>query len=108
MNYLIGGKAPQRLGNAHPNIVPYQDFRTQNGFMILAIGNDTQFRRFCELVDHAEWADDSRYATNAARIEHRSVLAEAIASVICKQTTAYWIEAMEAAGVPCGPINTIE
>lgn len=108
MNYLVGGKAPQRLGNAHPNIVPYQDFRTQDGFMILAIGNDTQFRRFCGLVEHPEWANDSRYATNAARIEHRSVLIEAIASVMCEQTTAHWIEAMEAAGVPCGPINTIE
>ncbi len=108
MNYLVGGQAPQRLGNAHPNIVPYQDFRTQDGYMILAIGNDAQFKRFCEVVGQSGWAYDNRYATNSARIMHRNALIDAIANVIDKKTTAYWIEKMEAAGVPCGPINTIE
>ncbi|MGX9934184.1 CaiB/BaiF CoA transferase family protein [Advenella kashmirensis] len=108
MNYLVGGQAPQRLGNAHPNIVPYQDFRTLDGYIILAIGNDAQFKRFCQVVDRPEWADDARYVTNSARIQHRTALIDAIANVICDQTTAYWIAVMEAAGVPCGPINTIE
>ncbi len=108
MNYLVGGRAPQRLGNAHPNIVPYQDFQTQDGYMILAIGNDAQFKRFCEVAGQAEWAHDNRYATNSARIMHRKALIDAIAIVIVKKTTAYWLEKMEAAGVPCGPINTIE
>lgn len=108
MNYLVGGQAPKRLGNAHPNIVPYQDFRTQDGYMILAIGNDAQFKRFCQVAGRPDWADDTRYATNSARIENRTVLIDAIADVIDGQTTAYWIAAMEEAGVPCGPINTIE
>ncbi|PJX25261.1 CoA transferase [Advenella sp. S44] len=108
MNYLVGGQAPQRLGNAHPNIVPYQDFRTLDGYMILAIGNDTQFKRFCQVAGRPEWAEDARYVTNAARIQHRTALIDAIANVIGEQTTAYWIEVMEAAGVPCGPINTIQ
>src|SRR5690606_24506045 len=95
-------------GNAHPNIVPYQDFRTMDGYMILAIGNDTQFQRFCQVAGRPEWADDARYLTNSARIQHRAALTDAIADVICERTTAHWIAAMEAAGVPCGPINTIE
>ncbi len=108
MNYLIGGQSPQRLGNAHPNIVPYQDFRTLDGYIILAIGNDMQFKRFCHVADRPEWADDARYVTNSARILHRTALIDAIADVIGEQTTAYWIAIMEVAGVPCGPINTIE
>ncbi|MCD0501601.1 CaiB/BaiF CoA transferase family protein [Bordetella petrii] len=108
MNYLVGGKAPGRLGNAHPNIVPYQDFRTRDGYLILAVGNDLQFRRFCQVCGQAEWADDARYATNPARIEHRDELVGGIAQVIAQRDTAHWIQALEAAGVPCGPINTIE
>ncbi|MBV7483311.1 CaiB/BaiF CoA-transferase family protein [Bordetella sp. BOR01] len=107
MNYLVGGKAPGRLGNAHPNIVPYQDFRTRDGYMILAVGNDLQFKRFCQACGQAQWADDARFATNPARIAHRDDLVALIAGAIARHDTAYWIETLEAAGVPCGPINTI-
>src|SRR3546814_18410756 len=71
MNYLVGGKAPGRLGNAHPNIVPYQDFRTRDGCLILAVGNALQFRRFCPVCGQAEWADDPRFATTPRSEEHR-------------------------------------
>ncbi|OZI82600.1 MULTISPECIES: CaiB/BaiF CoA transferase family protein [Bordetella] len=107
MNYLVGGTAPGRLGNAHPNIVPYQDFRTRDGYLILAVGNDLQFRRFCQVCGQAAWADDPRFATNPARIAHRDELVASIAAAMVRHDTADWIAKLEAAGVPCGPINTI-
>ncbi len=107
LNYLVSGVAPQRMGNAHPNIVPYQDFPTADGHMILAIGNDGQFARFCEAAGHPEWAADPRFATNAARVTHRKALIASIASVTITRTTAEWVAALEAVQVPCGPINDI-
>jgi len=107
LNYLVSGVAPQRMGNAHPSIVPYQDFPTADGHMILAIGNDGQFSRFCEAAGHPEWASDARFATNAARVTHRKALIASIASVTVTRTTAEWIAALEAVQVPCGPINDI-
>lgn len=107
LNYLVAGVPPKRMGNAHPNIVPYQDFPTADGDMILAIGNDAQFARFCELAGHPEWAVDARFATNAARVEHRALLIPLIRQVTVTKPTAAWIAALEAAGVPCGPINDL-
>ncbi len=107
LNYLVAGVPPKRMGNAHPNIVPYQDFPTADGDMILAIGNDAQFARFCELAGHPEWAVDTRFATNAARVEHRAVLIPLIRQVTVTKPTAAWIAALEATGVPCGPINDL-
>ena len=107
-NYLIGGMVPERMGNAHPNIVPYQDFPTADGDMILAIGNDAQFARFCGIAGHAEWAQDARFATNAARVENRAVLLPLIRQTTVFRTTQAWIAALEPAGVPCGPINRID
>lgn len=107
MNYLHGAKVPQRLGNAHPNVVPYQDFPTADGDMILAVGNDGQFARLCAVLDRPEWARDSRFATNAARVENRRVLIPMLRGETKKRPTRDWMAALQAAAVPCGPINTI-
>jgi crotonobetainyl-CoA:carnitine CoA-transferase CaiB-like acyl-CoA transferase len=95
------------MGNAHPNIVPYQDFPTADGDMILAIGNDGQFARFCELAGHAEWASDERFATNAARVKNRAALIPLLRQTTVMKTTAEWIALLENAAVPCGPINDL-
>ena len=107
MNYLVSGKAPRRMGNGHPNIVPYQDFPTADGDMILAIGNDGQFARFCELAGRGEWARDERFATNAARVKHRAELLPLLRQATVMKTTAEWIALLEDAAVPCGPINDL-
>ncbi len=108
MNYLVSGRPPQRLGNAHPNIVPYQTFASADGHLILAVGNDAQFRRFCELAGCAELADDARFATNRARVEHRDILIPLIEPLLRRRRTREWVSALEAAGVPCGPINPLD
>ncbi|CAD5376172.1 L-carnitine dehydratase/bile acid-inducible protein F [Pseudomonas sp. OF001] len=107
LNYLTTGVAPRRLGNAHPNIVPYQDFPTADGDFILTVGNDGQFRRFCEVAGHPEWADDPRFASNSARVAHRGELIPLIRQATVFRTTAEWVAALEEAGVPCGPINDL-
>ena len=107
-NYLAGGIVPKRMGNAHPNIVPYQDFPTADGDMILAVGNDGQFGKFCAVAGHQEWAVDERFATNAQRVAHRGVLIPLLRQATVMRTTAEWMAALEAAGVPCGPINRID
>ena len=107
MNYLHSGDTPQRMGNAHPNTVPYQDFPTADGHMILAIGNDSQFARFCAAAGQPEMAQDERYATNQARLAHRHTLIDALRRITRTRTTSAWIELLESVGVPCGPINTI-
>ena len=108
MNYLVSGEAPQRLGNAHPNIVPYQDFPTSDGYMIIAVGNDTQFARLCAEMQVGEIAADPRYATNQSRVVNRAALIERLCEVTRLRPTARWIAALESAGVPCGPINSID
>ena len=107
-NYLASGAPPKRLGNAHPNIVPYQDFPTADGDMILAIGNDGQFARFCTIAGHLEWATDERFATNPARVANRSVLIPLLRQTTVMKTTAEWVAALEAEAVPCGPINRLD
>jgi crotonobetainyl-CoA:carnitine CoA-transferase CaiB-like acyl-CoA transferase len=107
-NYLAGGMLPRRMGNGHPNIVPYQDFPTADGDMILAIGNDGQFARFCGAAGHPEWARDARFATNAQRVAHRADLIRLMRQATILRGTADWIALLEAAGVPCGPINRID
>ncbi len=107
MNYLVSGKAPERLGNAHPNIVPYQALATADGHIILAVGNDGQFRKFCTLAGCAGLATETRFATNAARVENREVLIPLIEQALRQRSSADWISSLEEAGVPCGPINTL-
>ncbi len=106
MNYLTTGISPRRLGNAHPNIVPYQDFPTADGDFILTVGNDGQFRKFCEVAGLA-LADDPRFATNSARVANRGELIPLLRQATVFKTTAEWISALEQAGVPCGPINDL-
>ena len=107
-SYLAGGVVPRRMGNAHPNIVPYQDFPTADGDMILAIGNDGQFARFCAIAGHPEWAADPRFATNPQRVAHRGELIPLLRRTTVLRTTRDWIAALEAQAVPCGPINRID
>jgi len=108
MNWLIGGTNPARSGNGHPNIVPYQAFATRDGHIILAVGNDEQFRRFCDAAGCPEIAADAKYATIADRNAHRDALIPILADVIRQRTSREWIALLEAAQVPCGPINTIK
>ncbi|AWJ86653.1 CoA transferase (plasmid) [Azospirillum sp. TSH58] len=107
MNYLVGGKAPQRLGNAHPNIVPYQAFATLDGHIILAVGNDGQFAKFCQVAGRPELAQDPRYATNPARVANRKELVPILELLLEQRTSRDWLSALEAVGVPCGPINDV-
>lgn len=107
-NYLVGGMVPQRLGNAHPNIVPYQAFATSDGHVILAVGNDGQFQKFCAVAGCPEVAADGRYASNAGRVGNRDTLIPLLREVLRSRPSAVWIETLEAAGVPCGPINTLD
>jgi crotonobetainyl-CoA:carnitine CoA-transferase CaiB-like acyl-CoA transferase len=107
MNYLVSGQAPRRMGNGHPNIAPYQDFPTADGDMILAIGNDGQFARFCEIAGHAAWAADPRFASNAARVRNRGELIPLLRQATVMKTSAEWIALLEHAAVPCGPINDL-
>ncbi|MGA4320607.1 CaiB/BaiF CoA transferase family protein [Ectopseudomonas hydrolytica] len=108
MNYLATGVSPRRLGNAHPNIVPYQDFPSADGNFILAVGNDGQFRKLCEVACLPALADDPRFSTNKARVAHRAELIPLLRQATVFKTTTQWIELLEKAGVPCGPINDLQ
>ncbi|MBV8620371.1 MAG: CoA transferase, partial [Curvibacter sp.] len=105
--FLNTGQVPSRQGNSHPSLAPYQDFPTADGAMLLAIGNDGQFRRFCEAAGRPDWAADARFATNPLRVQHRELLIPAMAEVTRTRSTAAWIALLEDKAVPCGPINDI-
>ena len=107
MNYLVTGVAPRRLGNSHPNIVPYQVFAASDGHLIVAVGNETQFARMCEVIGRSELASDARFATNAARVNHRDEIVATLQEIFATRTMRHWLDALERVGVPCGPINTI-
>jgi len=107
MNYLTTGVAPERLGNAHPNIVPYQDFPTADGDFILTVGNDSQFAKFARVAGHPEWASDPRFASNQQRVANRKQLIPLIRQATVFKTTEQWVAELEVAGVPCGPINDL-
>ena len=107
-NYLIGGVVPGRMGNAHPNIVPYQVFASADGHLIIAVGNDGQFANLCKVLDLPELAEHANSKTNAARVGNREVLCALLQVELAKRTTAEWLEALEAVNVPCGPINTVD
>jgi crotonobetainyl-CoA:carnitine CoA-transferase CaiB-like acyl-CoA transferase len=106
-NYFATGTPPKRIGNLHPNIVPYQPFRTADGDVILACGNDNLFRKFCEAAGCAELASDARYATNGKRVENRAELTATLQQVFSERPTKEWVALLEAAGVPNGPINNV-
>jgi len=108
MNHLIAGTPPKRAGNAHQNIVPYQVFACADGHLILAVGNDGQFAKFCEVAGRAEWARDERFARNVNRVRHRETLVPLVAAVVATRTQRDWLAALETVGVPCGPINRLD
>ena len=106
-HYLVGGEVPARQGNAHANIVPYQVFAVADGHIIVAVGNDRQFARLCELLGEPELASDERFSTNAGRVRHRDVLVPQLQSALMSRDRQTWLVLLEAAGVPCGPVNDI-
>ncbi len=108
MNYLATGVAPMRKGNAHPNIVPYQVFETSDSFVIIAVGNDGQFQKFCKVLDCVELAEDPRYITNSARVTNRDALTEFLNAKIIKLRKIDLLAQCDAVGVPAGPINTMD
>ena len=108
MNFLASGVSPQRRGNSHPNIVPYQAFQTWDGHIILAIGNDAQFERFCKLAGGDELAADARFRSNSDRVRYRDLLVPQVAAIMLQKSSADWLVALNAEGIPCGPINDIE
>jgi len=108
VGYLASGRLPQRWGNAHPQVVPYEVFPTSDGHLILAVGNDGQFRRFCKVAGCPELAEEARFATNSQRILHRAELIPIVTEVMRTRSKHEWIEALEGANVPCGPINNMQ
>lgn len=108
MNYLVSGTAPRRSGNAHPNLVPYQDFPTSDGHVIIAVGNDAQFARLCGVLALAELASDPSFASNKQRVLNRRELIDRLSAVTVTHPTAHWVAALESVGVPAGPINNLE
>jgi len=108
LNYLVADRVPGRLGNAHPNIVPYQAFATADGHVILAVGNDSQFRKFCDVAGLGGLADHTDYATNKARVMNRAALLPQVEAALCQQTTGWWLDQLATVGVPAGPINPLD
>jgi formyl-CoA transferase len=108
MNYLVSGAVPGRMGNAHANIVPYQAFASADGHVILAVGNDGQFEKFCQIANRPELALDPRFQRNADRVRNREILVPIVAALMKSRTTGEWTTACDAAQVPCGPINRLD
>jgi crotonobetainyl-CoA:carnitine CoA-transferase CaiB-like acyl-CoA transferase len=108
MNYLATGENPVRLGNQHPNIVPYQVFATADGFVVLSIGNDPTFERFCKELGLEQLLSDARFATNAARVRNRALVTATLMPVLERETTQWWVERLESFKIGCGPINTLK
>jgi crotonobetainyl-CoA:carnitine CoA-transferase CaiB-like acyl-CoA transferase len=107
MNYLATRENPPRLGNQHPNIVPYQVFPTKDGYIVLSIGNDPTFRRFCDAFELTHLLEDGRFATNAARVQNRQLVTDTLTPIMQRETTAWWVERLEALKIGCGPINKL-
>jgi crotonobetainyl-CoA:carnitine CoA-transferase CaiB-like acyl-CoA transferase len=108
MNYLVGGTVPKRMGTAHPSIVPYQVFNGSDGQMVVAVGNDSQFRKLCEILGCNALPDDERFKTNVSRVKNRDALIPQLQAELVKQPVAHWIATLTNVGVPCGPINNLK
>lgn len=108
MNYLVSGKPPGRLGNAHPNIVPYQVFASRDGFLIIAVGNDDQYRRFCRLLDREDLADEPDFQTNRERVRNRERLVAILEPLVRVRASREWMQLLEEQNIPCGPIYTLD
>src|SRR5215510_8558971 len=107
-NYLVSGQRPQRFGNAHPTIVPYQTFQAQDGFFCVAVGNDGQWQKLCDMLGHPEFATDPRFTTNPARVQYREALVELLQEIFATHDIAFWLQEITIAGIPCGPVQTID
>jgi crotonobetainyl-CoA:carnitine CoA-transferase CaiB-like acyl-CoA transferase len=107
MNSLLSGKPARRSGNAHPNIQPQDVFRSRDGYLVLAVGNDEQFARFCDVLERPDIARDERFKTNAGRVRNNAILTPLLAEILATRDRDHWVSGCERAGVPCGPINTI-
>ena len=107
MNYLVSGKPPRRGGNAHPNIQPQDVFRARDGYLVLAVGNDDQFARFCDVIERPDLAKDERFRTNAGRVRNNATLTPILVEALASRDRDHWVESCARAGVPCGPINTV-
>ena len=107
-NYLVSNEVPERLGSHHPNIVPYQVFEAQDGLMVLAVGNDAQFKRFCTFAGIAEIAEDERFTTNGGRVTNRETITSILADIIKTKPINHWVDGLIGVNVPCSPINTID
>ena len=107
-SYFVSGEAPARMGNAHQNIVPYHVFRAADEFLIVAVGNDGQFAKFCEVIGAPEWPSDPRFATNPQRVRHRDLMVRLITGKLAAKPAREWLRLLEPAGVPCGPINDLD
>jgi crotonobetainyl-CoA:carnitine CoA-transferase CaiB-like acyl-CoA transferase len=108
LNYLVGGKPPTRMGNAHPNIVPYQTFATKDGYIIMAVATDRQFKEYCAIIGMPKLAEDERFRLNRGRVVNRADLIPMLTGPMKERTTAEWVAAFESAAIPCGPINTLD
>jgi crotonobetainyl-CoA:carnitine CoA-transferase CaiB-like acyl-CoA transferase len=108
LNYLTSKEVPQRVGNEHPNIVPYNVLPSSDGFIILAVGNDAQYQKFCDFAGVPELAKDPRFVTNEARVKNRRAIYELLPDITRKKTQSEWIEGLAKLGVPCSPVNTVD
>jgi len=108
LNYLTSGENPVRYGNGHPNIVPYELFPANNGYFVLAVGNDAQFKRFCEFADVIELANDEHYTTNENRVQNRKTLIPKLRAITAQHSMDHWIQGLENCNVPCGPVNNMQ
>lgn len=107
MNYLVSGQVPQRRGNSHPNIVPYQTFKCADGFIMLAVGNDGQFQSLCKIIECPEMAEDTKFINNAARVEHRDELVTKLAAILIKEKQSFWLKKCQQVNIPCSAVNNI-
>ena len=107
-NYLVEGNIPRRWGNAHPSIVPYQSFKTADGYLVIGVASEGIWRRFCQAIGRAEWADDSRFEKNSNRVENRGVLIAAVSEIFLGRETDAWLKLLNEAEVPCAPVQTVD
>ncbi|HLO13222.1 MAG TPA: CaiB/BaiF CoA-transferase family protein, partial [Anaerolineales bacterium] len=107
-SYLVSGDLPKRYGNAHANIVPYQSFQASDAWFVVAVGNDKQFQKLCEVIGNSGFVNDLRFATNASRVENRDELIALLKLAFVERTASEWLSVLEIAGIPCGPINTLD
>ena len=107
-NYFVSGSITNRLGNAHPNIVPYQSFKARDMHFVLAVGNDKQWEIFCKSINKPEWIDDEKYSTNALRVNNRKQLIDQLSKLFATQNAGYWLEVFDKVGLPSGPINELD